>query len=58
MDYAKEKQRNQKAKQPHGLFGGRLGEAMRTEKYVLSIGTQKIWGAPHEMVCPLLLFCA
>ncbi len=35
MDYAKEKQRNQKAKQPHGLFGGRLGEAMRTEKYVL-----------------------
>ncbi len=27
-DYGKEKQRNQKAKQPGGLFSGHLGEAI------------------------------
>ena len=57
-DYGKEKQRNQKAQQPGGLLGGRLGEAKRTEKYVFQIEMQEIWGAPHEIVCPLLLFAA
>ena len=36
-------------------MGGRLGEAMRTEKYVRRTETHFIWGAPHEIVCPLLL---